>query len=153
MTLCVLSDDWDGPYVQVDGTAEVLDMPDALEGPVDYYRCIAGEHPDWDEYRAAMLRPEQAPDADHRRLLGSDRHRRLSRRTATRDPTSSQVRSVGEDAGKRWAPATSSTAKESASSSRSRSMPVSRPARRRRCSSHVGTYWTRRNTDGSAPSR
>jgi hypothetical protein len=42
--------------VQVDGTAEVLDLPDALEPLVDYYRAISGEHPDWDEYRAAMQR-------------------------------------------------------------------------------------------------
>jgi PPOX class probable F420-dependent enzyme len=56
VSVCVLSDDWDGPYVQVDGTAEVLDLPDALEPLVGYFRCIAGEHPDWDEYRAAMLR-------------------------------------------------------------------------------------------------
>jgi PPOX class probable F420-dependent enzyme len=56
VTICVLSDDFDGPYVQIDGTAEVLDLPDALDDFVEYYRCIAGEHPDWDEYRAAMLR-------------------------------------------------------------------------------------------------
>ena len=55
-SVCVLSDDWDGPYVQVDGRAEVLDMPEALDALVDYYRCIAGEHPDWDDYRAAMAR-------------------------------------------------------------------------------------------------
>lgn len=53
-SLVVLSDDWDGPWVQVDGEAEVLDMPAAEDAFVDYYRCIAGEHPDWDEYRAAM---------------------------------------------------------------------------------------------------
>ena len=53
---CVLSDDWNGPWVQVSGTAEVLDLPDAVEGLVDYYRGIAGEHPDWDEYRRAMVR-------------------------------------------------------------------------------------------------
>lgn len=57
-TVLVHSDDWDGPYVQLDGTAEVLDMPgqgteDAL---VEYFRCIAGEHPDWAEYREAMRR-------------------------------------------------------------------------------------------------
>jgi PPOX class probable F420-dependent enzyme len=56
VSLCVLSDEWDGPWVQVDGTAEVLDLPDALEPLVEYYRCIAGEHPDWDEYRQAMRR-------------------------------------------------------------------------------------------------
>lgn len=56
VSLCVLSDDWNGPWVQVDGMAEVLDLPDALEPLVEYYRCVAGEHPDWDEYRAAMHR-------------------------------------------------------------------------------------------------
>jgi PPOX class probable F420-dependent enzyme len=56
--LLVHSDDWDGPYVQVDGTAEVLDMPaeQAEDALVEYFRCIAGEHPDWDEYRQAMRR-------------------------------------------------------------------------------------------------
>nr|CEL16148.1 Pyridoxine 5'-phosphate oxidase, Rv1155 [Kibdelosporangium sp. MJ126-NF4] len=54
VSLCTLSDDWDGPYVQVDGQAEVLDMPDAVEPLVEYFRCVAGEHPDWDEYRQAM---------------------------------------------------------------------------------------------------
>jgi PPOX class probable F420-dependent enzyme len=54
VSVCVLSEEWNGPWVQVDGEAEVLHMPDALEGLVDYFRCISGEHPDWDEYRAAM---------------------------------------------------------------------------------------------------
>lgn len=54
VSLCVLSDEWD-PWVQVDGTAEVLDLPDSVEALVEYYRCIAGEHPDWDEYRRAMV--------------------------------------------------------------------------------------------------
>ncbi|MFE0688523.1 PPOX class F420-dependent oxidoreductase [Streptomyces xiamenensis] len=56
VSLIVLSDDWNGPWVQVDGTAEVLDLPEALEPLVTYYRNIAGEHPDWDEYRAAMTK-------------------------------------------------------------------------------------------------
>jgi PPOX class probable F420-dependent enzyme len=60
VSMCVLSDDWDGPWVQVDGTAEVLDMPDALDGLVDYYRGISGEHPDWDDYRAAMARQDKS---------------------------------------------------------------------------------------------
>jgi hypothetical protein len=52
----VLSDDFGGAWVQVDGPAEVLDMPsaEAEDGLVEYFRCISGEHPDWDEYRAAM---------------------------------------------------------------------------------------------------
>lgn len=56
VSVCVLSDDWDGAWVQVDGTAEVLDLPDALEPLVEYFRVISGEHPDWDEYREAMQR-------------------------------------------------------------------------------------------------
>lgn len=50
----VLSDDWNGAWVQLWGSVEVLDLPDALEPLVHYYRSISGEHPDWDEYREAM---------------------------------------------------------------------------------------------------
>ena len=49
-----LSDEWNGAWVQVWGDFEVLDLPAALEPLVEYYRSIAGEHPDWDEYREAM---------------------------------------------------------------------------------------------------
>jgi PPOX class probable F420-dependent enzyme len=56
VSVLVLSDEWNGPWVQLDGTVEVLDLPDALEPLVDYYRAISGEHPDWDEYRQAMQR-------------------------------------------------------------------------------------------------
>lgn len=56
VSACILSDDWDGPYVHVDGTGEVLDLPDASHDFVTYYRSIAGEHPDWAEYREAMVR-------------------------------------------------------------------------------------------------
>ena len=82
-SVLVLSDEWNDAWVQVDGTAEVLDMfpheasrlprsappdanprgvpervpsPEAEEGLVEYFRCISGEHPDWDDYRAAMRR-------------------------------------------------------------------------------------------------
>lgn len=54
VSVLVLSDDFGGAWVQVDGDAEVLHMPEAADGLVDYFRCIAGEHPDWDEYREAM---------------------------------------------------------------------------------------------------
>ena len=53
-SVVVLSDDWNGPWVQIDGAGEVIDLPDAVEPLVDYYRAISGEHPDWDEYREAM---------------------------------------------------------------------------------------------------
>lgn len=55
-SMCVLSDDFDGAWVQIDGTAEVLDLPEALDSLVEYFRSISGEHPDWDEYREAMQR-------------------------------------------------------------------------------------------------
>jgi PPOX class probable F420-dependent enzyme len=51
----VLSDDWNGEWVQVWGMLEVLDLPDALEPLLDYFRAVSGEHPDWDEYRQAMV--------------------------------------------------------------------------------------------------
>jgi PPOX class probable F420-dependent enzyme len=51
-----LSDDFGGAWVQVDGTAEVLDIPEAIEPLVEYFRAISGEHPDWDEYRDAMVK-------------------------------------------------------------------------------------------------
>jgi PPOX class probable F420-dependent enzyme len=60
VSICVLSDDFGGPWVHVDGTAEVLDLPAALEPLVDYYRAISGEHPDWAEYREAMVRQGKA---------------------------------------------------------------------------------------------
>ncbi|MER6916564.1 PPOX class F420-dependent oxidoreductase [Streptomyces sp. NPDC000594] len=56
VSVLVLSDDWDGPWVQIDGDAEVLDVPESVEPLVEYFRVIAGEHPDWAEYRAAMVR-------------------------------------------------------------------------------------------------
>jgi PPOX class probable F420-dependent enzyme len=54
VSLCVLNDGFFGDWVQVDGTAEVVSLPEAMELLVDYYRSVGGEHPDWDEYRAAM---------------------------------------------------------------------------------------------------
>jgi PPOX class probable F420-dependent enzyme len=56
VSVCMLSDDWDGPWVQLHGRAEVLDLPEAVEPLVEYFRSISGEHPNWDEYREAMVR-------------------------------------------------------------------------------------------------
>jgi PPOX class probable F420-dependent enzyme len=58
-SLCVLPDGFYGEWVQVDGTATVVSLPDALDGLVDYYRKVAGEHPDWDDYRNAMQREQR----------------------------------------------------------------------------------------------
>ncbi len=56
VSLCVITDGFFGPWAQLDGSAEIVSLPDAMEGLVDYYRKVSGEHPDWDEYRSAMQR-------------------------------------------------------------------------------------------------
>ncbi|GGK79581.1 PPOX class F420-dependent oxidoreductase [Ornithinimicrobium pekingense] len=55
VNVLVLSDDFGEAWVQVDGECEVIDCPDSVEPLVDYFRAVAGEHPDWDEYREAMV--------------------------------------------------------------------------------------------------
>ena len=55
VSVLVLSDEWNGAWIQVDGTAEVIDASEDVEPFVEYFRCISGEHPDWPEYRQAML--------------------------------------------------------------------------------------------------
>jgi PPOX class probable F420-dependent enzyme len=55
-SLCVLNDGFFGDWIQVEGTAEIVPLPDAMEILVSYYRSVAGEHEDWDNYRAAMER-------------------------------------------------------------------------------------------------
>lgn len=54
-SLCVFSDRFYGDWVQVEGIAEIVSLPEAMDGLVAYYRSLAGEHPNWDEYRAAMV--------------------------------------------------------------------------------------------------
>jgi PPOX class probable F420-dependent enzyme len=54
--LCVVADRFFGRWLQVEGRAEVVPLPEAMDGLVDYYRRISGEHPDWDDYRRAMRR-------------------------------------------------------------------------------------------------
>ena len=56
IALCGLSDGFFGEWVQVEGSAELISLPEAMDLLVDYYRRAAGEHPDWDDYRAAMER-------------------------------------------------------------------------------------------------
>jgi PPOX class probable F420-dependent enzyme len=56
VSMVVMSDEFNGEWVQVDGHARVVVLPDAVEDLVEYFRCISGEHPDWDEYRDAMVR-------------------------------------------------------------------------------------------------
>jgi len=53
-TLCALTDAFFGRWVQIEGTAEILSLPDAMEPLVAYYRRLSGEHENWDDYRRAM---------------------------------------------------------------------------------------------------
>ena len=59
VSLCVMSDTFFGPWVQIEGTATLTSLPEAMEGLVDYYRRVAGEHPNWDEYRQAMEKEQR----------------------------------------------------------------------------------------------
>ena len=59
VALTVFTDGFFGPWVQVEGTAEIVDLPEAMQLLVDYYREVSGEHPDWDDYRAAMQREQR----------------------------------------------------------------------------------------------
>ena len=72
-SLCVLNDGFFGDWIQVDGTAEVVSLPDAMELLVEYYRSLAGEHPDWDEYRAAMERERRVRGRVDLERAGPDR--------------------------------------------------------------------------------
>lgn len=55
-TLCVFEDRFFGQWWQLEGTAEILSLPEAMEPLVAYYRTVVGEHPDWADYRQAMVR-------------------------------------------------------------------------------------------------
>jgi hypothetical protein len=51
-----MNDGFFGPWAHIEGTVEIVELPEAMELLVDYYRRVSGEHPDWDDYRAAMER-------------------------------------------------------------------------------------------------
>jgi PPOX class probable F420-dependent enzyme len=58
-SLCVFTDNFFGEWVQVEGDVEIIPLPDAMDLLMEYYRRISGEHPDWDDYRAAMVRDQR----------------------------------------------------------------------------------------------
>ncbi len=58
-SLCIFVDEFTGPWIQIEGTAEVVALPEAMELLVDYYRRVSGEHADWDDYRRAMERDQR----------------------------------------------------------------------------------------------
>jgi PPOX class probable F420-dependent enzyme len=72
-SLCVLNDGFFGDWIQVDGNAEIVSLPEAMELLVDYYRSLAGEHPDWDEYRASMERERRVLVRIELQRAGPDR--------------------------------------------------------------------------------
>ena len=53
--LCVFPDKWLGRWVQLQCRAEIVSLPDAMDLLVSYYRALSGEHPDWDDYKRAMV--------------------------------------------------------------------------------------------------
>jgi len=57
--LCVFPDGFYGRWFQLEGTADIVELPEAMDGLIGYYRDISGEHPDWDDYRAAMERDQR----------------------------------------------------------------------------------------------
>jgi PPOX class probable F420-dependent enzyme len=71
--LCAFPDGFFGDWVYVEGEAQVLSLPDAMEPLVDYYRQVAGEHDDWDEYRTGMHREQRVLIAIQARRAGPDR--------------------------------------------------------------------------------
>ena len=73
VSLCVLNDRFFGDWIQVDGIAEVVSLPEAMDLLVEYYRSLAGEHPDWDEYRGAMERERRVLVRVELQRAGPDR--------------------------------------------------------------------------------
>ncbi len=57
--LCVMNDGFYGEWVAIEGNAEIVHLPDAMDILISYYRSVSGEHPDWDDYRAAMVRDQR----------------------------------------------------------------------------------------------
>jgi PPOX class probable F420-dependent enzyme len=74
-TLCAFTDNFFGPWVSVDGSVEIVSLPEAMDPLVELYRQIQGEHPDWDDYRAAMVRDKRVIIAITPVVAGPDQHR------------------------------------------------------------------------------
>jgi len=73
VSLCVMNDGFYGDWIQAEGTAEIIRLPEAMDLLVDYYRRISGEHPDWDDYRNAMRRDRRVIVAITLTRAGPDR--------------------------------------------------------------------------------
>jgi PPOX class probable F420-dependent enzyme len=73
-SLCVVPDGWFGQWIQVDGTATIVSLPAAMDLLVEYYRRLQGDHPDWNEYRQAMVRDQRCIIQLTIERAGPDRH-------------------------------------------------------------------------------
>ncbi|HYI44256.1 MAG TPA: PPOX class F420-dependent oxidoreductase [Actinomycetota bacterium] len=73
-TVCVFNDRFFGQWVQIEGTVKIVELPEAMEGLVDYYRRISGEHPDWDDYRLAMEKDQRVLVLIDIERAGPDQH-------------------------------------------------------------------------------
>ncbi|MDQ4007696.1 MAG: PPOX class F420-dependent oxidoreductase [Actinomycetota bacterium] len=71
--VCVFTKSFFGDWVWVEGDAEVVSLPDAMEVLVDYYRKVGGEHPDWDEYRESLRQEQRVALRIRPRAAGPDR--------------------------------------------------------------------------------
>ncbi|MEV0614956.1 PPOX class F420-dependent oxidoreductase [Nonomuraea sp. NPDC050404] len=74
VSLCVFTDAFFGEWIQVDGTADLVPLPEAMDLLVRYYRDISGEHPDWEDYRAAMVRDRRVIMRITPTRVGPDHH-------------------------------------------------------------------------------
>jgi hypothetical protein len=74
MVICALTDAFFGDWVLIEGRARIIHLPEAMQPLVDYYRGISGEHPDWDDYRAAMVRDQRVLLRVTVTRAGPDRH-------------------------------------------------------------------------------
>ncbi|SEK38291.1 PPOX class F420-dependent oxidoreductase [Nonomuraea pusilla] len=74
VSFCAFTDGFFGDWIQIDGTAEVVALPEAMDHLVAYYRSVSGEHPDWDDYRAAMVRDRRVVMRITLSHAGPDRH-------------------------------------------------------------------------------
>ncbi len=72
-SLCVMTDAFFGTWIQAEGSAEIIRLPEAMDLLVDYYRRVSGEHPDWEDYRAAMRRDRRVIVAITLDRAGPDR--------------------------------------------------------------------------------
>ena len=73
VSACVTSADL-GKWIQIDGSATIVSLPEAMEPLVEYYRNVAGEHPDWDDYRRAMQEQQRVIVRIDIERAGPDRH-------------------------------------------------------------------------------